>query len=166
MPPLAALVRPGHPARLSCLPGVPTQRAGELPLGGAWGRSLRMGPSEAPAITGQCRPPAEPPAHVAREGEPRPAGPAPAPPAHTHRDTGATILSGGRSGCGLLGLHRATAATSGNRGEESPAVSAGPGRGLDGGDPHPGAHPAAPTCRAMSQWRTRSPASPSASPDE
>lgn len=70
----------------------------------------------------------------------RPARPPARPrPAHTHGDTGATILLCGRSGRGLLGLHRATAATSGNRGEEAPTASAGWGYRLGrGGGPHPG----------------------------
>lgn len=171
-PPLAAQVRRGHPARLACPPGVGKPRAGELPLGGAWGRSPRMGLSDVPAPSRRCRPPAGPPDPVARplpgssrRGRPSLPGLARVPPAHTHRDTEATILRGGRSGCGLLGLHRATAATSGNRGEEAPAANAGPGRGPGGGDPLglTGPHPPAARCPSGTRFsRASTPASSAA----
>lgn len=167
-PPLAAQVRRGHPARLACPPGVGKPRVGEgTSSGGRVGEKPSDGslggtgphPPRPPA----CRPPdpvARPLPGSSRRGRPSLPGLARVPPAHTHRDTEATILRGGRSGCGLLGLHRATAATSGNRGEEAPAASSGPDRGPGTGDPQPGAHPAAPTCLPMSQRRTRSRVSP------
>lgn len=101
-----------------------TLRAGEF-LRGRWGRSPSDGSSEAPIpplagplLPALCR--------AALEETPCPLAPAHTPPAHS-RSRGSHHLAGGRSGRGLLGLHQATAATSGNHGEEAPAASAGPG---------------------------------------
>ena len=82
-----------------------TRRAGELPLGGAWWGSSPPPPASPPLLPRPQGPHPSPAPCREAPGGGAPPGPATVPAAHTHGDSGATILSGGRSGRGLLGLH-------------------------------------------------------------
>lgn len=77
-------------------------------LWGARGGGALEGP-RGPRLPSAAAPPSgprpPPPAPPEAPGGGAPPGPGIAPAAHTHGDSGATILRGGRSGRGLLGLH-------------------------------------------------------------